>query len=223
MKTNRPINFKVRKQIPKVILESIMAENRRDPRMIPVHNVSKSTKEQDPLYIPSEANKTNKNYRDMLLDLLQEKESTAPKLPPDTTIVLDESPEKNNQKENLHHKNPMETSRGESVVILDDSNKMTNRSLLKSNCGLYNSTGAKRKRIIDSERQGLIKKMRDGFNNFASYPTSITVDDDDDITEIPDTASESGSLSNELIKNLVKSGTSIHKVIKDSNRNCGKT
>lgn len=192
--------------------------------MTPIHNAAKSTKMQDPLYIPpSEATKTNKSYSDMLLAMTKQNKFTVSELTPNTTIVLDESPDRSNQKENRYHKKSMETCRDGSVVILDEVNRMANSSLPEKNYGSFNYTvGTKRKRNIDGHKQ-ILKKMKESFNKLGNYSTSITVDDDDDdVTEITDTASESGSLSNELIKNLGRSGISIHKVIKD-NQNSGKT
>lgn len=197
--------------------------SRGGPSTIPVHNTAK-TVSKDPLYIPlSEMNKTGKSYSEMLT-ALSHKQFTVPKLPSNSTIVLQESSDKGSQKENNNRRRSVDTSKTESVIILDDETNKNAKSNLSeiSRIRHDNITGVKRKRNNDNSKQIILKKMREGFNKPPNHLTSINIDDDDDVTEIPDTSSESGSLSNELITNLGRSGITIHKVIKDS-RNNGKT
>ncbi|XP_018577757.1 transcriptional regulator ATRX [Anoplophora glabripennis] len=213
-------------QNPKIPSDTVVSlESREDSGMIPVYSTAKTDTE-DPLYIPlSEDNKTRKSYGE-LLSALKQKQPIISKLPLTTTIVLEDSPERSNQKENRHRKKSVETSKVEAVVILDDEpSKATSSNLSENAYGprirLNNIAGTKRKRNNDDGKQAILKKMREGFNKPISHFTSISVDDDDDVTEIANTSSESGSLSNELISNLGRSGITIHKVIKDVHQNNG--
>ncbi|KAJ8925650.1 hypothetical protein NQ315_009495 [Exocentrus adspersus] len=193
-----------------------------DKQTIPAPATTNSAVERDPLFIPLSAdtnNKTNKSYGELLTTFSQKHPSAIPKLPSGTTIMLEAPRSKPSQKENQQHKKPgiFKRPTNESIVILDDDSSKTknHRSLSQPNPPV----GIKRKRNIEGERQAILKRMREGFNKITNQLAPINIDDDDDISEVTDTVSETGSLSNELITNLGRSGITIHKVLRDAKSN----
>ncbi|KAJ8955909.1 hypothetical protein NQ318_005457 [Aromia moschata] len=182
-----------------------------DPALIPIPaSASSSTAnlDRDPLFIPGQPN-TRTNYYNSISRL-----PTSTSVTPVNNISV-----RNNQKENIQiNRNRLPNA---SIVIDDDDRDKAN-----SNAHLRSDRKRNGDHLVQMDKKRMLKRIKKQFNitvpprdDLPESQTSINLDDDDedDITEITDTMSESSSLSNQVIRNLSLNEISIHKVNKPTN------